>query len=323
MAANENDSGRVYSAGGVRMQIRDATVFAIVFVPVMAAAQQFLPAPPGAPVDPNTRYEVVAIKAGEANGQVTMRSTPGRFEALNMPLGLLLRQALQKSDYQMVGVPGWADTERYSIRASAPESVPLSANTTMLLNVLKDRFQLVTHPETRELPIFNLVIARTDGRLGPDLKRTPAECVAIIEERIAAAKAAAGRGGPPPLPPLGDPNGPPPCGFQRMGMGLAAGSGRTIADLVPVLADLVSRPVVDKTGLTGMHDFSLKFAPESAGAPGIFKLLGMGGAPAPAVDPNAPSLAAALQEQLGLKLENARGPVEVVVIDKFERPTLD
>jgi uncharacterized protein (TIGR03435 family) len=281
-------------------------------VPLVAAAQQFLPAPPGAPVDPKTRYEVVAIKAGETSGQVSMRSTPGRFEAVNVPLGILLRQALQKSDYQIVGLSAWIDTERYSIRASAPESIPLTANTTMLLNLLKDRFQLVTHVETRELPIFNLVIARADGRLGPDLKRTPAECVAII-----------GRGGPPPLPPLGDPNGPPPCGFQRMGFGNAAGSGRTIADLAPYLADLVSRPVIDKTGLTGMYDFSLKFAPDSAGTPGIIRLLGTGGVAPPAVDPNAPSLAAALPEQLGLKLENARGPVEVVVIDKFERPTFD
>jgi uncharacterized protein (TIGR03435 family) len=305
------------------MNRQRVAVFVIAMVPMVAAAQQFLPAPPGAAVDPNTRYEVVAIKAGEASGQVTMRSTPGRFEALNVPLGVLLRQALQKSDYQIVGIPGWADTERYSIRASAPESTPVTANTTMLLNLLKDRFQLVTHRETRELPIFNVVIARADGRLGPDLKRTPAGCVAIIEERNAAAKAAAGRGGPPPLPPLGDPNGPPPCGFQRMGFGNAAGSGRTLADLAPYLADLVSRPVIDKTGLTGMYDFSLKFAPESAGTPGIIKLLGTGGAPPPAVDPNAPSLAAALQEQLGLKLESARGPVEVVVIDTFEKPRLD
>lgn len=304
------------------MRVQSAAVFVIAMVPVVAGAQQFLAAPPGAPVDPNTRFEVVAIKAGEG-GLVTMRSTPGHFEALNVPLGVLLRQALQKSDYQIVGLQGWIDTERYSIRSTMAESVPLTASTTMLLNLLKDRFQLVTHVETRELPIFNLVIARTDGRLGPDLKRTPAECVATIEERIAAAKAATGRGGPPPLPPLGDPNGPPPCGLQRMGVGLIAGSGRAIADLVPILADLVSRPVSDKTALTGMYDFSLKFAPESAGSPGILRLLGLGGPPPTATDPNAPSLIAALQEQLGLKLEGARGPLEVVVIDKFEKPTLD
>ena len=303
---------------------RSVAVLVIAMVPVVAAAQQFLPAPPGPPVDPNTRYEVVAIKAPEAGSLVTMRSTPGHYEATNVPLGLLLRQALQKSDYQIVGLPDWIDKERYSIRATMPESVPLTASTTMLLNLLKDRFQLVTHPETRELPIFNLVIARTDGRLGPDLKRTLAECVATIEERVAAAKAAGGRGGPPQLPPLGDPNGPPPCGFQRMGIGLAAGSGRTMADLGPYLADLVSRPVIDKTGLTGMYDFSLKFAPDSAGSPGILKLLGLPpGAPPPAIDANAPSLVAALQEQLGLKLAGARGPVAVIAIDKFEKPTLD
>ena len=305
------------------MQTPSAAVLMIVMVPLVAAAQQFLPAPPGAPVDPGTRFEVVAIKASEPDGMVTMRSTPGHFEATNMPVGILLRQALQKSDYQFVGAPSWIDRERYSIRATAPESIPVTATTTMLLNLLKDRFQLSTHVETRDLPIFNLVIARADGRLGPDLKRTPAECVAAIEERNAAAKAAAGRGGPPPLPPLGEPNGPPPCGFQRMGPGLTAGSGRTVADLVPALADMVSRPVIDKTGLTGMYDFLLKFAPDSANSPGIFKLLSPGVPPPATSDANSPSLAAALQEQLGLKLEAARGPVEVVVIDTLEKPTLD
>ena len=234
----------------------------------------------------------------------------------------LLRQALQKPDYQIVGAPGWIDTERYSISAKAAEGLPPAAVSVLLANLLKDRFQLATHLETRELPIFNLVMARADGRLGLDLKATPAECQATIAERLAAAKAAAGRGGPPPLPPLGDPNGPPPCGFVRVNPGLILGSGRTIAEIVPMLADLLSRPVIDKTGLTGMYDFSLKFAPESAGSNTVIRLLSPG-APTPAGDSNAPSLVAALQEQLGLTLEGARGPVEVVVIDKFEKPMLD
>jgi len=321
--ANESDSECVYSAGDRRMQVRGAAVFAIVFVPVMAAAQQFLAAPPGAPVDPNVRFEVVSIKPPAPDSQIRVMFMPGgQFESNGAPVGLLLRQALQKPDYQIVGLPGWADTERYTIRAKAPEAAPMQAMSVRLLNLLKDRFQLATHLETREQPIFHLVIARTDGRLGPDLKATSAECQAIIKERIEAAKAAAGRGGPPPLPPLGDPNGPPPCGMQRVGPGLSAGSGRTMADLIPNLADLVGRPVIDRTGLAGMYDFTLKFAPESAGSAGIFRLLTSNTTPPPA-DPNAPSLVAALQEQLGLKLENARGPVEVVVIDKFEKPTLD
>jgi uncharacterized protein (TIGR03435 family) len=134
----------------------------------------------------------------------------------------------------------------------------------MLLNLLKDRFQLATHVETREQPIFHLVVARADGRLGPNLKATP-----------------------------------------------------------PTLSDLVGRPVIDKTGLSGLYNFSLKYAPELGRNAGPLGFAQPPGAPAPFVDPDAPSLPAALQEQLGLKLDGARGPVEVVVIDKFEKPTLD
>jgi uncharacterized protein (TIGR03435 family) len=305
----------------MRMQIRGAAVFVILFVPVMVAAQQFL-AVPGSPVDPDTRFEVVAIKRfADTGSQVLMRMTPDRFES-HVPVALLLRQALQKADYQMVGAPGWIATERYSISAKAPDGTPPAATTVLLVNLLKDRFQLATHLETREQPIFDLVMARADARPGPDLKRTSAECQAIIEARTAAAKAAAGApaGPPPPLPPMPGPNDPLPCGFLRSPAGLVASSGRTIAQLVSTLSDLVGRPVIDKTGLTGMYDVTLKFAYEGR-IPGPIGLLTVG--PPPAVDADAPSLAAALQEQLGLKLEGARGPVEVVVIDKFEKPTLD
>jgi uncharacterized protein (TIGR03435 family) len=294
-------------------------------VPVMAAAQQFLPNF-GPPVDPNTRFEVVAIKAfNDAGGGILMRTTPGRFES-SVSVGFLLRQALQKPDYQMVGAPGWMDRERYSITAKPPEGVPPTAISVLLLNLLKDRFELATHLETREQPIYHLVLARADGRLGRDLKVTSAECQAIVAARIAAAQAtAAGRGGPPPvLPPLPDPNGPTPCGFFSIPPGLAAASGFAMASLARTLSDLTGRPVLDKTGLTGLYDFTLKYAPELgrvAGPPGFFGP--QPGAPPPATDPDAPSLPVALQEQLGLKLESARGPVEVVIIDKLEKPTLD
>ena len=309
----------------MRMPIRNAFVFVVALVPVMAAAQQFLPAPPGAPPDPNIRFEVVSLRAAEdVSGPMMMRMTPAGFEYSNLPIGVLLRQALQKPDYQIVGVPGWTNTDRYTIRAKAPEGAPLTALTALMLNLLKDRFQLATHVETRELPIFNLVVARADGRLGPDLKATPAECQATLAERLAAAKAAAagGRaGGPlPPPPAFPGPNDPLPCGFVRLNPGIAAGSGRTIEQIVPTLSDLVGRPVIDKTGLKGLFDFALKYAPEGRAA-GPFGP--PPGAPAPPVDPDVPSLSTAVQEQLGLRLESARGPVEVVVIDKLEKPALD
>jgi uncharacterized protein (TIGR03435 family) len=293
-------------------------------VPVVAAAQQFLPNF-GPPADQNLRFEVAAIKPfADAGGSILMRMTPGRFES-TVPIGMLLRQALQKPDYQIAGAPGWIDTTRYSITAKAPDGVPPTAMSVLLANLLKDRFQLATHLETREQPIYHLVLARADGRLGPDLKPTSAECQATMAERIAAAQAqAAGRGGPPPLPPIPGPNDPVPCGFVRIPPGLVAGSGRTIAELARgTLSDLTGRPVVDKTGLTGPYDFTLKYSPELGRTAGPAGLLFGPGAPAPVIDPDAPSLFVALQEQLGLKLENARGPVEVVVIDKFEKPTLD
>jgi uncharacterized protein (TIGR03435 family) len=265
---------------------------------------------------------VIAIKAVDgAGGSMMMRMLPGRLDYNGLPIGILLRQALQKPDYQIVGAPGWVNTERYSITATAPEGTPPTAITVMMVNLLKDRFHLTSHLETREQPIFNLVIARSDGRLGPDLKPTPAECQATIAERIAASKAAAERGAPPPPPTsFPDPNDPLACGFVRMGPGLATGSGRTIAQIAPTLADLLGRPVIDKTGLTGRYDFALTFAPTGRGA-GPFAMLP--GAPPPPDDPDAPGLSTAVQEQLGLRLESARGPVEVVVIDSLEKPTLD
>jgi len=307
------------------MRKQSAAVFVFAMVPVMAAAQQFLTAP-GAPVDPNTRFEVVAIKPiKDTSSSMMIMMTPSGLES-SVPVGVLLRQALQKPDYQMVGAPGWINTGRYSIRAKSPAGTAPTAMSVMMLNLLRDRFQLATHLETREQPIFHLVMARSDGRLGPDLKPTSAECQATIAERQAAAK----RGGPPaPLPgmpggpPLSDPSGPQSCGSGRTSPGLVAHSGRLIAQLVPTLSDLAGRPVIDKTELIGLYDFTLKFAYEGRMA-GLMGPLGVPpGAPAPTVDPDSPSLFAALQEQLGLKLESARGPVEVVVIDKFEKPILD
>ena len=309
------------------MRRHTTAVFAMAMTPILAVAQQFLTPAAGAPIDPNLRFEVVSVRrADDTSGPMLIRMTPAGFESSNLPIGVLLRQSLQKPDYQILGAPGWIDTDRYTVRAKPPEGAPPGAMSVLLSNLLKDRFQLATHLETREQAVFHLVTARTDGRLGSDLKPTSAECQATLAEAQAAAK----RGDPPrPLPgmpggpPLPDPNGPLPCGFGRITPGLVAFSGRTVAQLTPTLSDLVARPVIDKTGLTGLYDFSLKFAYEGR-MPGPMGPLGMPpGAPAPEVDPNAPSLSAALQEQLGLKLESARGPVEVAVVDRLEKPTLD
>jgi uncharacterized protein (TIGR03435 family) len=284
-----------------------AAVVVIALVPVMAAAQQFLTGT-GAPVDPNTRFEVVSITPiADAGSPMLIRMTPGGLDSA-VPVGVLLRQALQKPDYLTVGAPGWINTERYAIRATLPKGVSPAAMSVLLLNLLKDRFQLATHLETREQPIFNLVLARSDGRLGPSLKPASAECQAVFAAMQAA-------------PRLPDPN--QTCGSGRSSPGLFAFTGSPLIRLVPTLADLTGRPVIDKTGLTGLYDLTLKFAFEGRVA-GVMGPLGMpAGGPPPTADPDAPSLSAAVQEQLGLKLESARAPVEIVVIDTIEKPTLD
>jgi uncharacterized protein (TIGR03435 family) len=294
------------------MRQLSAAVLVLAMVPVMAA-QQFVSAPP-APLSPDTRFEVVAIKPVKDTGSpMLIRMLPGGLDS-SLPVGVLLRQALQKADYLMMGAPAWINTERYSIQTKSPAGVSPAAMTVMILNMLRDRFQLATHVETREQPISNLMLARSDGRLGPALKPTSPECQAIVAERLEAAR----RGGPPSLP---DPN--TTCGSGRTAPGLVALTARSIAQFVPTLADLTGRPVIDKTGLAGLYDLTLKFTFEGR-MPGVMGPLGAPpGAQPPAPDPDAPALSVALQEQLGLKLEATRGPVEVIVIDRIEKPTFD
>jgi uncharacterized protein (TIGR03435 family) len=212
---------------------------------------------------------------------------------------------------RIVGGPGWIDSERYNIDAKAstefqfaPGGPPQEA-LLMLRSLLEERFKLVAHREAREMPIFELVVARKDGRLGPGLHKSSVDCDALF---------AGGRAAAPPSPPL-QPNEAPPC---RMigGPARTIAAGVTMQQLAANLSNHLQRFVVDKTGLNERFDFNIGWTPDqlptSAPPPGI-----------PPVDPNGPPLVTALQEQLGLKVEAARGPVDVLVIDGVEHPTPD
>jgi uncharacterized protein (TIGR03435 family) len=168
-----------------------------------------------------------------------------------------------------------------------------------LRNLLEERFKLKVHRETRDMDIYALVMARPGGAPGPGRKPTTQDC--------AAAAAAARRGGP---PPTGKP-GEPFCGIQG-GPGKLRFGGLPAASLASAFSGPAGRMVVDRTGLTGSWDFELTYAIE-----------GRGGADAPPVDPNAPSFFTAVQEQLGLKLEPTKGPVDVLVIDSIEKAVED
>jgi uncharacterized protein (TIGR03435 family) len=225
----------------------------------------------------------------------------------NAPLRLMLRQAFRVQDFQIVDAPDWVGSERFDVLAKAEGNPTPDQMQQMLRALLADRFKLATHRDTREMPIYALVLARQDGKLGPKLKRSESNCEALRNRPPS---------GPPPAAPA--PGGVPNCGM-RIGGGNMTGNGMTLAALTQPLAQMVGRVVEDKTGLAGEWDFVLEFAPESRGA-------GPDGSPAAATDrppSDLPSIYTALQEELGLKLESQRAPVEVVVIDHVEQPTLD
>jgi len=269
------------------------------------------------------RFEVASVKP--TTGPTGERGQPGGRYTATRTLRFFIADAfffgtpLQMS--RVIGGPAWIDSDRYEINAQAatpwqrsPDGPPRELFL-MIRSLLLDRFKLRTHMETRELPIYELVLARPDGALGPQLRRSTVDCDALI--------AAVQAGG---SPPARQPNEPPPCGAMR-------GPARVLAGGIPmsqfanmltfVMADANgpagqadARLVVDKTGLSGRFAFTLAWTPEripdAAPPPGV-----------PPIDPNGPPLVTALQEQLGLKLQPARSPMDVVVIDGVEQLTPD
>ena len=160
----------------------------------------------------------------------------------------------------------------------------------MLQALLANRFKLTAKRETRDMPIYALVVSRQDRNVGVGLRPAVVDCAPIEGRRSA-------------------------CGIT-IGNGSFLARGTTMAQVVANLSPFVGRTIVDRTGLDGLYDFTLRFAPD--------------GGESTRVDPgnaanagDSPSIFTALQEQLGLKLESSRGPVDVLVIDHVERPTPD
>jgi bla regulator protein BlaR1 len=258
------------------------------------------------------KFEVASVKpnaSGDGPNRLALQPG-GRITAENMPLRSLVRFAFQVQDFQLVGGPDWIAKERFDIVAKAEHDIaPMPPGTTgpgqlMLRSLLVDRFKLAIHQEKRELPVYALVVARSDGRLGPQLQRSTVDCQAIITAQI-------GRGGPAPMV-----NDRPQCGM-RNAPGTLLGGGFPLSQLVTALSQFAQRTVVDRTGLTGNFDVELRWTPEQLPAPPP------GAKPLPSIDPNGPSLFTAVQEQLGLKLESTKDSVDVLVIDHAERPTPD
>ena len=258
----------------------------------------------------NPAFEVASVRPNKSgDGRVMLGVQPGgRFTATNVPLKMLLRQAYNVQDFQVVGGPAWLASDRFDVVAkAAEEGINFETMRPLVRSLLADRFKLKVHSETRQMPIYALVKARSDGTLGPSMKPSSADCAALMGRR---------GGGPPPAPP--PPGQPADCSFI-IGIGKMSVGGMPVSNLATALSPMVGRIVLDKTGLTGNYSYELTYSPEQLGGspPQL-----LNGAP-PTIDPNTPSIFTALQEQLGLKLDSDRGPVEVLVVDSAEQPTAD
>jgi bla regulator protein blaR1 len=246
-------------------------------------------------------FDVASVKPNLSGDlRVTLQAMPGgRFIATNAPLRTLIREAYALQGAQLSGGPGWLDSDRFDIVAKSERNPTPLQMRMMLRPLLAERFRLGVHTETRELPLYVLVLARTDGKLGPHLRPNGADC-SQAPEWVGT--------GPPPRAPEG------PCRSAGPGSGGAMRfRGITLDAFAMFLATPVRRPVIDRTGLNGDFDIELDMTAELGPPP-----------PPPgmpdAVDrASAPSIFTVVQEQLGLRLDARREPVDVLVIDRVER----
>ena len=283
-------------------------------------------------------FEVASIKRNKSgDGFISISLSPQRPTFTNVPARQLIVRAYNVQPFQVVGGPSWITTDRFDITAKAPDAATPQQMNDMLQSLLADRFKLKVHRETRQGDVYRLVKARPDGKLGDAIKPAAIDCSAMMGR---------GRpGGPGPAPggpgsaavgtsavpaPSGRPAGPAPApagpmsGCQMMMTpGRVQMGGQPISALANTLSNQLGRPIVDDTGLTGPYDLTLSFMPDPGGRGMPIGPLPPGAPELPPIDPNAPSLPTALQEQLGLKLESGKGPVDVIVIDSIEPPTED
>jgi uncharacterized protein (TIGR03435 family) len=205
--------------------------------------------------------------------------------------------------FQISGGPSWIDSVHYDVVAKPETRAKRDEIPLLLQALLADRFQLTIHRDTKELPVYALVLARKDGKLGPGLTESKeGGCTAPDPSR------------PPPPPEPGKPLSMS-CGGMMVGRGRLTAVDVPISNMTPTLARLIGRTVLDQTGLSGKFDISMEWTPDESQA-----LILPPGAPPPA-DANGLSIFTALQEQLGLKLGSTKGPVELLVIDRTEKPS--
>jgi uncharacterized protein (TIGR03435 family) len=232
-------------------------------------------------------FEVASIKPGDPNSrQVSVGIRQGgRFSTTNASLETLIGFAYDVRNHQISGGPNWLDSAKFDIDAKPDGATPIPPGPAgaprmrlLVQSLLADRFKLATHKETREEQVYELVL----NKGGSKLREVPD-------------------------PGLSRPNG------LRLGRGELIGTAAPMSLLANQLSQRMGRSVIDKTGLGGRYDFTLKWTPDEGAPP-------TGPDATPPADTSGPSIFTAVQEQLGLRLQSARGPVEILVIDHAEKP---
>jgi uncharacterized protein (TIGR03435 family) len=275
--------------------IRLALVIGMLAVPAISQTAQKRPV-----------FDVISVKPAKAGGPIRMTAGGGRLIANNVTVKMLMLRAY--SAYasnlfpnQMIGGPKWIEADRFDIEAKVdgdPANISTNQTWMMVQSLLEDRFQLKVHHESQDLPVFFLTIAKNG------LKMTRSE------DQTEPDPDAAGSSGK-----FYDPKKPLPRGVFSAGgvqVETVAGSAVPLSKLLPVLRSFGQRPIIDKTDLKGLFDFKFDFAPDC----GIIFACGP-------IDstPIGSSLSAALEQHLGLRLESAKAPVDVVVIESVRHPS--
>jgi len=318
---------------------------------LFAATVVFAVAPHFSQTPAQSSFDVISIKPtapGQRGGGGGIRGD--KYTMSGTTLRGLLQTAYQRpstggpvAQLQIIGAPAWMDSERYDVQATADCShgaISREQMQPMVRSLLEERFQLKAHLETRELPIYNLVVAKDGPKIKRSEDQTPVTQAQLQPAQLCAPIPPAPTTPPVPFVPPGqrgspfDPNSPAPRGFMgamfSQSMFMLRGSAVPFSNMIGMMQQQVGRPVIDKTELKGLYDFTLRFSPEGLSSSAFGALppppptAPPPGAPAaagaaPATEP-LPSIFTALQE-LGLRLESTKGLVEVLVIDSVQKPT--
>ncbi|QMV18994.1 TIGR03435 family protein [Granulicella sp. 5B5] len=278
---------------------RTLLLAALLTVPLHGIHAQAPPIPvsdlstPAATTDVNLPvYDIASVKPSDPSARgMRIMNTPDGFSCNNISLKTLIGNAYGIRQDQITGGPSWVDSSGFDVQAKvagqdleAYKKLTQRQRESLLQPLLADRFHLKLHHETKVLPEYDLVLAKGGSKLKPSAPFTPPPDAA--KDPVAARRP----------------------GRMMMGPGTLQGQGIPMKTIANQLSYVLHYPVIDKTGLTGDFDFELKWRSDESGPPA-------------ASDDAGVSIFTAVQEQLGLKLQSTKGPVDTLVIDQAEKPS--